>query len=155
MWWYRSWSDVSTSQGIQGMTTVELERGRAVAGSNVGHPKMYLFDVGIILGWLFLRTGWLRKSYFLPFPWLPKEFRQRVFLQKRAITNDAGKEYGPGEVGTLAGPGDQSPSVSIVPAGSENTCLPDICFSISTRITFFLFETPYTSPTSSLILSWR
>jgi len=41
---------VSTSQGIPGMTTAELERGRAVAGSNVGHPKRCLFDVGIILG---------------------------------------------------------------------------------------------------------
>ena len=97
----------------------------------------------------------MTQEVFLPLPWLPKEFRRRVFLQKRAITNDAGKEYGPGEVGTLAGPGDQSPSVSIVPAGSENTCLPDICFSIYMRITFFLFETPYISPTSSLILSWR
>ena len=50
MWWFRSWSDASTSQGTPGMTTTELERGRAVAGSNMGHPKMSLFDVGVILG---------------------------------------------------------------------------------------------------------
>ena len=154
MWWYRSWSDATTSQGVPGMTT-ELERSRAVAGSNMGHPKMCLFGVGVILGWLFLRTGRLRKSYFLPFPWLPTEFKQRASSQKRVSTNDTCKEYGPGEMGTLAGPRDQGSPVSIVPAGPANTCLPDICFSISLRITFFCFEAPSTSPSSSSVFSWR
>ena len=135
--WQQSWKEVEPCQGAIWAT-----------------PKC-LFGVGVILGWLFLRTGRLRKSYFLPFPWLLKEFKQRASSQKRAITNDTYKEYGPGEMGTLAGLGDQGSPVSIVPAGPANPYLPDICFSISMRITFFCFETPSTSPTSSFVFSWR